>query len=474
MGERFQSLLFALQFNRAATVEVASVPLTEDTGALVMREVADQLRLTERLLILRDSRDPSLITHPLSELALSRILLYAQGWRDQDDADTLRHDPALRMAVSSRGGDRPLAEPRHEREPTGLASQPTQSRALMNIFAEADNLDALGGLLLDLGMDRIKAENGHLGSLVLDVDSYPIEAHGRQEGAVYNGHYHKTCLHPNAVFAETGDLLALQVRAGNVHTADDVRSFLEPVLDRAKDIADQVWLRFDSGYASGEFFDWLEERGVRWITRLRRNAALMRHVQTWYDTTREEWAKSRNHDQPRTATREFSYKAGKWSKERRVMAVLVERSNHSKQGELFDNLFFLATDAARREISSEELLHRYRQRGSAEARIGEFVGEIAPKISSTSMARNQATALLGALAYELVHHLRQRLENVLGEGMSLRRVRERVLKVATQVVRHSRRVYFRISESKADVWRLVAQALGPPGELRVAAEGATA
>ena len=183
------------------------------------------------------------------------------------------------MAVSTRKGDRPLAAPRTGREPTGLASQPTHSRAL-DTFAEPDNLDELTRILLDLGMDRIATEYGRLPELTLDVDSYPVEAHGRQDGASYNGHYHQTCLHPLALFAETGDLLAVQLRSGNVHTADAVRPFLEPALDRAQKLADRVWLRFDAGYASGDFFDWLDERGVKWMTRSRRNAALMRHIQT--------------------------------------------------------------------------------------------------------------------------------------------------------------------------------------------------
>ena len=156
------------------------------------------------------------------------------------------------------------------------------------------------------------------------------------------------------------------------------------------------------------------------------------------------------------------------------MAVLVERSDHSKQGELFDNLFFLVTNAARCELTSHELRVHYRRRGSAEARIGEFVGELAPKVSSTRLAENQATALLAALAYPLMHHVRERVEAALGEGMSLRRLRERVLKVATQVVRHSRRLYFRICATKAALWQVVARALAPPGHSDALPEGATA
>ena len=45
MGERPESTLFQPTFNRAVRVEAARTELTEDTGALVLREAAVQLGL---------------------------------------------------------------------------------------------------------------------------------------------------------------------------------------------------------------------------------------------------------------------------------------------------------------------------------------------------------------------------------------------------------------------------------------------
>jgi len=50
------------------------------------------------------------------------VLLAGQGWQDHDDADALRHDPAMRLAVSSSAGLTPLTEE------AGLGSQPTWGR----------------------------------------------------------------------------------------------------------------------------------------------------------------------------------------------------------------------------------------------------------------------------------------------------------------------------------------------------------
>lgn len=108
MGEQ-QSTLFSPDFNRSIQVEAREERLTSNAGALLLREVFSRLGLeeffAERLV---DPRRPELITHPQIELLRSHVLLLAQGWQDQDDADFLRQDPLLRLSVSQRRGTGPL------------------------------------------------------------------------------------------------------------------------------------------------------------------------------------------------------------------------------------------------------------------------------------------------------------------------------------------------------------------------------
>jgi hypothetical protein len=97
MGE--QVPLFQMKFNRSIRVEARPERLTSDAGAVVLREVDERLGLTEGLASkLVDSRDQNRITHPLAEMVRTSLLLLALGWRDQDDADALRDDPAFRLA----------------------------------------------------------------------------------------------------------------------------------------------------------------------------------------------------------------------------------------------------------------------------------------------------------------------------------------------------------------------------------------
>ena len=304
MGEQ-QGTLFRSNFNRSIRVEASKCPLTEDAGALPLRDVADSLGLRRVAGSLVDHRVQDRITHPLYELVLSRVLLMAQGWQDQDDADTLRGDPAFRIAVSERGGDRSLRAAERPREPDGLSSQPTQSRMTAMLGSE-QNRRSLAQGLLDIGRERMRRQDKRRKRIILDVDSFPHETHGRQDGAAYNGHYRIECYHPLIAITDTGDVVGVMLRPGNVHTAKDVRRFLTPIIMALQEDCAEVLVRIDAGYADGKLFAWLANRGVRFVTRLRKNPVLHRAIEHWEKKVLADWAANPTPDgQPRHTTREF-------------------------------------------------------------------------------------------------------------------------------------------------------------------------
>ena len=100
------------------------------------------------------------------------------------------HDPAFRLAVSSAAGMTPLGGP-------GLASQPTLSR-FTAMMAAPDNLKVLREAVLELAGRGVQAQNAgkRLPKVTLDVDSLPIEVHGHQPKAEWNGHYNARIYHP--------------------------------------------------------------------------------------------------------------------------------------------------------------------------------------------------------------------------------------------------------------------------------------
>ena len=164
---------------------------------------------------------------------------------------------------------------------------------------------------------------------------------------------------------------------------------------------------------------------------------------------------------------EMDYRAGTWSRDRRVVLVVQERPD-----ELLLDHFWLLTSIDAAAMPAEALLALYRQRGTAEGHFGELMDVLAPALSCTprtrrcyrgaplpalptgidAVARNEALLLLHLMAYELMHAGRRTMEIATATGWSLRRFRERVLRVGARVLLHARRATLVIAETAARHW----------------------
>jgi hypothetical protein len=462
-------------FNGSLHVECREDRITSDGGAVLLREIEEAAGLCEWMAErLVDPRDPDKLVHPLVELLRTRLYMLVQGRRDQDDADVLRDDPAFRLAVSERRGVAPLQaaavdENGQKREPEGLASQPTLSR-LQTLLSRADSLQVLRDALCEFSVRRILAANGgrkHR-SLGIDVDSIPIEVYGQQPGSAYNGHYEARVYHPlMASVAETGDILDVLLREGNVHTANDSLDFILAILDKMKEACLSAFLRIDAGFPEDKLLSAVEGRGARYVARIKNNAVLNRMAEPF-----NKRPAGRPPKELRIWFYEMTYKAEEWSRARRVVLVVQE-----KPGELYLHHFWLLTNCSRKRKPGAVLLEMYRERGTAEGHQGEFKDVLAPALSSSprwkmtyrgqppsrrtrpvdSFAQNEATLLMNALAYNLAHAGRVMLEKATGQGWSLRRFRERALLVAARITTHGNRITMVITGIARKVW----QALWP-------------
>jgi len=484
MGE-VQNTLFQLDFNRSITVEARPERITGDAGALLMREVMTRLGI-DRFLDkhLDDPRDPNLITHPKIELVRTCLLLPAQGWRDEDDADARRQDPALALSVSERKGTGPLRSPDPgKREPHGLPSQPTLSRMMASLSEESQR-EVLHEALFQSAARRLKAtRRGHrMRYITLDVDSLPIEVHGHQQGAEYNGYYGYYMFHPLvANVAETGDLLDVRLRPGRAYTADGGLDFVLPLLDRMKQEYCQVaYVRVDAGFPEEGFLHTLEERGTKYVCRIKSNPLLNRLAEPYLKRPR-----GRPPEEPRTWFRELHYKAEEWSRERRIVLVVQE-----VPGDLFLHHFFLITSWSEEEMSGHALLELYRQRGTAEGYLGELKDVLDPALSSTCRTKshykgqppqthspsidpfavNEVRLLLIAITYNLMNAGRVLMEKASHQGWSLRRFVEWVLKVSARVLLHAHKAVVVIGTASAEKWSMLWSRLErfrwpPPGAI---------
>ncbi len=301
--------------------------------------------------------------------------------------------------------------------------------------------------------------------LTIDIDSLPIEVHGSQPGSAWNGHYHRRTYHPLvATVAGSGDIIDARLRAGNVHTAEGGLEFILDVVERAEEALCQVALvRIDAGFPAEDLLCGLELGGTPYIARMRNNKVLARMAGPYLKRP-----PGRPPQEPRMWFHEMTYKAGSWSKERRVVLVVQD-----KPGELLLHYFWLITSIDAGTVPAAELLERYRERGSAEAHMGELMDVLDPALSSAprgkshyrenrlaehgspidAFAHNETILLLNILAYEFVHAGRCLMEAATGDGWSLRRFRERVLRAAGRITVSGRRVTMVIGEAFARYWR---------------------
>lgn len=456
MGETLP--LFKTSFNHSVQVESRSEHLTGEAGALIQREIMDRLGiidwLDERL---TDARNPERVTYPLADLVRTHLLLLGQGWRDQDDADRLRQDPALRVARSSCRGQTPLDEGQV------LASQPTLSRLIENLSNE-HNRSVLRDAISEAAIRRVRMLNGgrRRKTLTLDIDSLPVEVHGHQPGSEWNGHYGRRIYHPLiASCAETGDLLDGVLRPGQVGSAEGGLDFILTQVDRCRArLAERVMVRFDAGFPDGKTLSGLEARPVEYVGRIRNNRVLNAMAEPHLKRP-----PGRPPEQPRIWCHEHRYQAGSWDRARRLVLVVLEQPD-----DLFLHHFWLVTNIPERKTSGLELLAQYRQRGKAEAHFGELMDVLNPALSAsprpwgdperaallttTGVYRNNETLfLMHLLAYQVLHTGRCVMEKTTGQGWSLRRFRERLLRAAARVVKQARRLTFIVAWSVAEDWQ---------------------
>ena len=258
----------------------------------------------------------------------------------------------------------------------------------------------------------------------------------------------------------------MQLRPGNAHTADGGLEFILPLLDQVEEKLCQVAsVRIDAGFPEENLMAALGKRRTPYVARIKNNGALDRLAQPYL--TRPV---GRPPAEPRYWTVEMSYQAKDWSRERRVVLVIQE-----KPDELLLHYFWLLTSWTVDEKDADTLLETYRRRGTAEGHLGELMSVLQPALSSSPRPKthyrgktpkkrqasansfyiNEVLLLLNALAYNVAHTARVLMEVATQEGWSLKRLRERVLRVAGRLLLHGRRATLVLSPNSAKLWTVL-------------------
>jgi hypothetical protein len=387
--------------------------LTSDGGLTWLASVDEELGICEMISAhVPEWRGPS-VRHSLSTLVRQRVLQIACGYEDQNDSDTLRSDPLLKLVCGRL--------PETDRD---LASQPTISRLenAPNARACLRMAEALGELYL-----RERGKNGAPSRLLLDFDATDDPVHGDQEGAYYHGYYQEHILHPLLVFdGDTGQLITAVLRAGNTHASRGTLAILRRIVRRLREAWGedvQIEIRADAGFAVPEIYDYCEQEGIGYTIGLISNARLEALAQDLLGRAKREF-EEREGEKVRLVS-DVSYRAGSWEHARRVIykAEVLEKGTNTR---------FVVT--SRSDDQPEHLYDWYIRRGEAEGWIKDFKLALkADRLSCHRFFANQFRLILHAAAYWLLDALRSKLVEAGIRRMQLDTLRLLLIKIGGRV-----------------------------------------
>jgi len=408
-------------FNRAIMIDFQGAAITSDVGFLLLREIDDRFKIIDPMQsCLEDLRSATHTRHALVQMVRQRVYQIAAGYEDCNDADFLRIDPALRLAL---GKDHQAG-----------ASQSMLSRLENDVLGNAMGLEALDGALTRATDALLKRKNKK--RLIIDLDSTEDPAHGKQEGVAYNGHFAKNCFHPLFCFTSGGDCLGAKLRPGNVHSADGVLQFIKPIVERYRGWFKLFWFRGDAAFANPETYAYCEEHRITYFIRLPSNVILMRLLEPHLN--RPVGRPPKSGIQVRIV--DLHYQAKSWSRPRRVVAKIEWH-----RGELFPRIGFVVTNSR---LPAAKVTKVYNGRAEIENRIKEGKNTLRwDKTSCQRFEANQARLKMGVLAYNLLHMIRQFY--VWGEGVrrSIDWLIKRLIKVGARISYHARRWYVHVASA---------------------------
>jgi DDE family transposase len=403
--------------HKSVAVDFAGGDLSSDAG-LIPLSLADQaMCLTRRLAeAVADPRDPQRIEHSLQDLFRERIYLIAQGYEDANDANTLREDPLLKLAV----GRDPDAAP--------LASQSTLSR-FENAVGPAD-LQRLGQVLIAAFLDRCGPAPQQI---VLDLDPFVDECHGAQQLVLFNGHYDCHCYLPlylgGTIDGGRPFIIGALLRGGRAAPTRGVKAVLHHLVPaiRARYPDVTIIVRGDGAFGVPKVINTCRHLKVRFCLGKPQNAALNRLSESLQLRAAVEYTVTHRAERHYG---EFEYAAERWKQAERTIAKV-----EVTQGKL--NPRFVVTDLAKKDdFTPARVYEFYCQRGDApENRIKEFKVDLAAdRLSCQQFRANQFRLILHVAASMLIQTVQERLVGTALAAAQAGTIRVTLLKVAARVL----------------------------------------
>jgi len=446
MSDSTMSFEFPAVSRKPVTARFDGGDITSNAGLLLVSAADSKTGLIDSLAAaIKDKRQASKVRHDHATLLRERVLAIAGGYEDANDLDSLRSDPALKLACS-----------RAPQTGEHLASQPTLSR-FENSVGKKDLLRMTVALAkqvvaqLPMGTKR----------LILDIDEMEDPCHGQQELNFFNAHYDTHCYLPLLLFVtdESGwqRLMAVVLRSGE-SGCRGVPGLLKRAVAiiRARFPGIEIELRADAGYGNDKVLRCCDKLDIKYTLGLRGNTRLhdlstatqmdacIKYTQLKYDPSHP-------------ACREFgeiTYQAGSWDKERKI--IVKAEITQGPNGDAKLNPRFVVSN---REFTDPEAAYAfYCERGDIENRIKEFnLDMFGGRTSCQRFLANQCRVLMHASACFLTSVLQEAAKTTAWAKSQMGTIRLRLLKVGARIIESVRRVWVHMSSSYPDrrAWQTV-------------------
>lgn len=438
--------------------------LSSDAGFVLMSRADQRLHLIDRMAAaIVDRRAPGKVKHSTRDQLRERVFLIALGYADANDANALRHDPILKLALGKPGTAQQLA------------GQSTLSR-LENAVTLAD-VERVAAVLLQVWLDALTVPDRPPQRLVLDLDPFEDPAHGQQQGVLFNGYYKSHCYLP-LYFCGSFDggrqwPIGALLREGTASATRGSRWALRQIIRavRARFPAVQIIVRGDSAFGCARMLRFCRRLGVDYCFGVPQNKRLlclsqqtqMRAALSYTLRQRRGCAK------PFRAFGEFQYKASTWKQRQRVINKTEVTRTYGRVEKL-NPRFIVTSLRAQDGWTTRACYHFYCQRGDPENRIKELKLHLqADRLSCHAKLANQFRLLLHLAAYALFQIIQETLAAACAKTewatAQVATLRTRVLKVAAQVVTRCRvvRVHLPRSFPLQAIWRALLAGLAPAG-----------
>ena len=437
--------------------------LTSDAGGLLLRELDERLRITERFSgCFTDYRNPKSIEHEVSGLIRQRVYGIALGYEDLNDHDELRSDPLL--AVLCGKGDPRGDHRRCDRDKgKALAGKSTLNRLeLTDAEADKDSRykkikchgEKIDEVFVEVFLDSYREEPDRI---IIDLDATDDPVHGDQEGRFFHGYYKGYCYLPLYIFC--GDhLLCARLRPSNIDasegTVEELRRIVSQIRGRWPKV--EIVIRADSGFCREEIMQWCEENEVGYVLGLAKNSRLEKMI---HEDMVDAEIMYRTRGRASRIYSEFLYQTRtSWCRPRRV----IGKAEYLAKG---PNPRFVVTSLSGDEVDARQLYEvLYCGRGDMENRIKEQqLYMFADRTSTSKMRSNQIRLYFSSIAYVLLNALRRLgLKGTQLAKAQCNTLRIKLLKIGAQIRVTVRKVWVSLAEGYPykdvfiTVWRNIA------------------